>query len=289
MPVALMRFAVESAGNLDKLHRLISLVDNIPGDKDKISESFRNQESYLGYRRAAEPYFSLARGLGIVDEGWKLSFGAGRSLLKLWSEKEKRPIYTLLTLFLIHDRSFLVPLLRSATLFSPIKRQQIEESARVAWEEMWEKSGEELATMEPPVPRNLTRRTLLHYGIPRWRIITHGLGLRLTHLKTFSELFWPYAFKELPNDYFGLLGEVFTARKPPHLKGSQLDELINRAYDTLKGMEYASVFGALCFINEHILPTFFVDYRTLLKILRSSNRYELQPSFSPEDFLFRVK
>ncbi len=288
MTVAFMRYIIETAGNLSKLHTAIEAVSKSPGNKDYAWELFRASSSPPGGRRAPEPHFSLARELGLIEENWTISVGAGRAFLRLWQDEKGPPLYTTLALLLQRDRSFLVPFLRGISRYSIVQTKEIGDSSARAWEEMWQHAGDDLRLIEPPVPRELSPRTLLHNGRARWRLL-NGLGLKPQEKRGFAEAFHSYSFKRLPVDYFSTMAFSFTGRRPLPLPESTLANWLNVAFVSLKGIEFASTIGALYLINEKILPTSYVTHEQIVSLARRSDGFEVQPAYSSEEFLFKVR
>jgi len=307
-----MRYMIGDAGNVDRLYWAVKTASEIQTEHlQTLSESYLkkygnltnqgNRKRGLTRPRSLEPHFSLARELDLLEckerERWRITFGAGKAFLALWEKKAKQPPLSLLIGQLIrYDRSFLIPfilgLVDSDYDFSRRRFEQLEKTARDAWEEVWHEGRRELEREEPPLPnpKSVKPRTLLHHAHARVRLLNsaEGLCLNIDRLRELARLFSEFQFKPIPSDYYFRVGEAFAGTRPCVLQKDEQDMLISEGFSFLQRMGYASGYGVFLYVNEISFPNKALDWQVYSEYVRKRDGMSTSAAFRRDDFLLNL-
>jgi hypothetical protein len=311
-----MRYIIGDAGNVERLYWAVKTASEVQAeDLQTLCEIYIRkyaEASSVGRRkrgflksswRSAEPHFSFARELDLLDWGerdlWRLTFGPGRSFLRLWEGLGGLPPRNLLLAQLLErDRSFLMPflirLLEARYDFSAGRFLGLSKIAGEAWDEAWSVHGRELELLDPPFlgPKDIKDRTLLHHAMARVRMLntTEGLGLNMEQTMRLTEQFDQFRDSaQLPSDVFFRIGTALTGRRPSPIDGENLSEKVLEAHSALQRAGYASGYGILLYINETSLPDLALDRNTYELHVRKKIPFSVRASFRRDDFLVAVE
>ena len=312
MRVHWMRYLIGDAGHLKRLYWAVRTASEYQSEQlETLCEIYLRKYRHLtaeGSRkkgllksrwRSAEPHFSFARELDLIEwrERWRTTFGAGRSMLNLWSDTSP-PVYLFLHQALTYDRTFLVPFLTRLVEadydFAAGRFVGLEKYVKEVWQETWDMHHSELLNLEPPLPNpsEVKTRTLLHHAAARIRFLNRieGLGLNIDKLNRLVQEFHGFEDSEnMPSDSFFRIGKAISGQEPVHLGGPELTERILRAFYALRRGGHASGYGTYLFVNEQSLPEKAVDWQELSSHVRREFPFSTRTSFRREDFLVTVE
>jgi len=309
-----MRYLVGDAGHLQRLYLAVKTAsEHQVDDLQTLCEIYLKRYRQLttegqgkrGLRdsrwRSAEPHFSFARELDLLElrerTTWRITFGAGRAFLNLWSDLTP-PAALLLHQLLSYDRTFLIPFLITLVEadydFATAKFVGLEKHVKDVWREMWELHGRELQAKEPrlPKPSEVKPRTMLHHAMARIRFLNKmdGLRLNMDKLNRLTQLFQGFEDSdEMPSDSFFRLGSAVFGRSPLEMNSSELTERVLQAFAALQRAGHASAYGIYCFVNERALPEKAVDWQTFAGHVRREYPFSTRTSFRHDDFLITVE
>ncbi|MEM1558119.1 MAG: hypothetical protein QXI11_04935 [Thermoproteota archaeon] len=299
MKIAIIRRVRHSAGSLQRLYWVVRAAsESEVVDFQTLRERYVQMVGKdLGQRKPLSVTdLVLAHELDLLErerEGaWSVSFGVGRAFLALWSKLRQAPKHLLLVQFIKYDHTFLREFLKA--LFNanfPHTKVSLKDVTEEAYNQLWKKHGQELLRLEPPFPRQLKGKyAWKHYADFRMRFLTKKEGLNLND----RQLYQLYDKLEKGIDestLFFTVGEIMNNSSIERVDDQTLMTLLNEAYRTLKGVEFASAYGAFCYINELALTyrKCAIDWNTFSSMLRRNSRFSLQPSFrGREDILFKI-
>jgi hypothetical protein len=307
-----MRYLVGDAGHIQRLYLAVKTaseyqVENLQTLCEIYLRKFRGLTVEGSKKRgllkstwrSAEPHFSLARELDLLEwrdrERWKTTFGAGRTFLSLWNDKSP-PQALLLHQLLTYDRTFLLPflvrLIEADYDFAVGRYLGLQSYVKEVWQELWQSYGQELRSKEPPLPENPKDRTLLHHAAARIRFLNKMEGLRLSMDKLIRLTHEFSGFEDsqnMPADSFFRIGAAVSGRRPSQLNGTDLSERILRAFSTLQRAGHASGHGIYLFVNETSLPQQAVDWEAFTEHVRKERPFSTRASFRRDDFLITVE
>jgi hypothetical protein len=307
-----MRYLVGDAGHIQRLYLAVKTGSEYQVDRlQTLCEIYLaryRQMTDIGSRkrgllksrwRSAEPHFSFARELDLLEwrdrERWRTTFGAGRAFLNLWSNNQP-PLYLLLHQFLKYDRTFAIPflirLVEAEYDFSTGRFVGLEDHVSKVWQEIWDAHHRELLSLEPPLPRQPGRRTLLHHAAARIRFLnrTDGLGLNIDKLNRLTDQFQEFEdSEEMPTDSFFRIGSAISDRRPLEMDRSELTEKVLHAFSVLQRAEHASAYAIYLFINEKDLPQKAVDWQTFASHVRKEHPFSPRASLRRDDFLITIE
>ena len=313
MTVHWMRYLVGDAGNLQRTYLAVKTaseyqLDNMRAMCEIYLRKYSGQTT-MGERkrgltnsewRSAEPHFSFARELDLLDgrniERWGVSFGAGRTFLNLWNSG-CIPATMLLNQLLTYDRSFLLPflvrLVETEYDFSTSRYKGLEPKVREVWQEIWQTNRNELMNKEPPLPdpKQVKDRTLLHHAASRIRFLSkmEGLGLNIEKLRRITEQF--AGFEEtprMPQDSFRRIKIALTGEVPKQIQEDYLKEAILEAFNKLQRGGHVSAYGTFLFVNERIGENVTVDWNNFADHVRKKELYSKSSSFRRDDQLLSI-
>lgn len=254
--------------------------------------------STLRSQRSFEPHQAFARELGFLEKGerWRITSDVGHPFLRLWDEANiQPPKFIVLAQLLSHDRSMTIPFIRGI-----LKRGKSEGPEIIAkiWDWFWKKFPLEMEIKEPPLPKTLRKnenelkRTCNHHSMCRLRILTkpEGLNLDEQQLQNIYDNFKKYEFTKMPADFYSKISFAIYARVPEQLDDDVLLQKIKEFFPYFKtSLSYASATAIYHYINNIILPDYFVDWQKFLKFIRTSDQMSLQSGFEGKDILLTIK
>jgi len=311
-----MRYLIGDAGNLQRMYLAVKTAsENGVENLQTLCEIYLRKYRHLtteGSRkrglmksewRSAEPHFSLARELDLLEwrerERWRMTFGAGRTYLSLCDNNSNSvPMSLLLHQLMTYDRTFTVPflirLVEADYDFVAGKFVGLEKYVRQVWEEIWEIHGRELQNMEPPLPKppKKENRTLLHHGMARVRFLNkrEGLHLNIDRLNKLAHQFHGFEDSdEMPPDSFFRIGTAISGREPSKMNETEITESILLAFYSLQRADHASGYGIYLYVNEKALPEKAVDWKTFTAHLRKGYPFSTRTSFRRDDYLVTVE
>jgi hypothetical protein len=300
MKIAIIRNVRHSAGSLQRLYWAVKTASKSEtADLQTLREWYvRNGKNNLGLRKPQSVTdLALARELDLLERkkegGWFVSFGVGRAFLALWERLHQPPKHLLLVQFIKYDQTFLLEFLEA--LFNagfPHSRVSLEMVTKNAFAQLWKKYGRELQLLEPPLSTKLEGKyAWKHYADFRIRFLLKKEGLNLNENQLYQ------LYNELKkgideSTLFFTAGRILDGGNIRTIDQPTLMRLLTEAYQVLKGMEFASAYGAFCYVNEIALQEELscIDWNTYVSMLRRDPRFSLQPSFrGREDVLFKIR
>jgi hypothetical protein len=298
--IRILRFLIKDAGHIERLALAVRIASEVQGDDQKLLwEAYIRlfaQNTSSGIRkkglrspRSAQPHLSFARELDLLEwrNRWVVSPGAGRTFLLLWDAEGRRPPKAfLLRQFLKFDSTFSIPFLKM--WLEERRRLKPAEIAKRTWELLWRRYGAELASVEPPLPRNPSKSTCYHHALARLRFLTWAEGLALT-IEQIERLVQEFEQAELESDQFFRLGRAVAGGQPEPLPQQKMLELLTSYSAKLKHLKFLSAESAFAYVNEHALPNFAVNWNDFLQALRGNPRFSIHPSFRAGDLLFCLR
>lgn len=313
MKIHWMRYLVGDAGHLQRLylavrttseHRvehLQTLCEIYLRKYRQLTDEGPRKRGLLSSKwRSAEPHFSFARELDLLDskgrETWRITFGAGRAFLNLWNDQAP-PTAFLLHQLLSYDRTFLIPflirLVETDYNFATGKFVGLESQVKKVWQEMWDVHWRDLQAREPPLPKpsEVKPRTMLHHAMARIRFLNRMEGLRLgiDRLNHLTKLFQGCEDSdEMPGDSFFKIGNALSGHRPTEMNSSELTDRVLQGFSSLQRAGYASAYGIYCLINERSLPQKAVDWQGFVGHVRKNPPFSARASIRRDDFLITV-